>query len=117
VGVFWEDAMRKLAAARLSLARRLGLDRNELSRASDRIEAWLLLALIVAFVPLAVLTTSAVAQWVHDAGARAWRAKLSLRQVTAVLLPGGRRDKLVGYRFVLVLGASSLDRSRGDAYR
>jgi hypothetical protein len=80
--------MRKLAAARLSLARRLGLDGNELRRASDRIEAWLLLALIVAFVPLAVLTTSAVAHWVHDAGARAGRAELPLRQVTAVLLPG-----------------------------
>ncbi len=81
--------MRKLAARRLSLARWLGLDRNELRRASDRIEAWLLLALIVAFVPLAVLATSTAAHWVHNAGARALRAELPLRQVTAVLLPGG----------------------------
>lgn len=83
-----KDAMRKLAARRLSLARRLGLVRSELCRASDRIEAWFQLALIVAFIPLAVLATSTAAHWVHDASARASRAELPLRQVTAVLLPG-----------------------------
>lgn len=81
--------MRKLAASRAGLARRLGLDGNELRRASDRIEAWFLLALLVAFVPLAGVATSAAAHWVHDYGAREVRADLPLRQVTAVLLPGG----------------------------
>lgn len=79
--------MRKLAAWRGGLARWLGFDHNELRRTSDRIEAWLLLALIVAFVPLAVLATSNVARWVGDEGARQVRADLSLRPVTAVLLP------------------------------
>jgi hypothetical protein len=80
--------MCKPAAWQARLARRLGLDRNELRRMSDRIEAWLILALIVAFVPLAVLATSNVAQWVGDAGVRQLRADVSLRQVTAELLPG-----------------------------
>jgi hypothetical protein len=80
--------MRNLAAQRAWLARRLGLDGNELRRTSDRIEAWLLLALIVAFIPLAVLTTGAVVRSVDHYGARELRSGIPLRQVTAVLLPG-----------------------------
>jgi len=80
--------MRTLAGWRAWLARRLGLDHNELRRTSDRIEAWFLLVLIVAFVPVAVLATSAVARSVGDAGARQLRADVPLQQVTAVLLPG-----------------------------
>jgi hypothetical protein len=79
--------MRKPAEWRAGLARRLGLDHNELRRASDRIEAWLQLVLIVAFVPLAVLAASAVASSVDNAGAHELRAGVPLRQVTAVLLP------------------------------
>ena len=79
--------MRKPAARRAGLARRLGLDRNELRRASDRIEAWFMIVLVVAFVPLAVLATSAATRWVHDSGEQELRAELSLRQVTGVLLP------------------------------
>ena len=78
--------MRTPAAWRAGLARRLSLDHNELRRASDRIEAWFLITLIVAFIPLAVLATSAVARSVGDAGARQLRADVPLRQVTAVLL-------------------------------
>jgi hypothetical protein len=80
--------MRKPAARRAGLARRLGLDRNELRRASDLIEAWFVIVLVLAFVPLSVLATSAVAHWVHDSGKRELHAELSLRQVTGVLLPG-----------------------------
>jgi hypothetical protein len=80
--------MRKPAEWRAGLARRLGLDHNELRRTSDRLEAWLMLLLIVAFVPLAVLATSAVAHSVGNAGARELRPGVPLRQVTAVLLPG-----------------------------
>jgi hypothetical protein len=80
--------MRKPAAWRAGLARRLGLDHNELRRMSDRIEAWVLLVLILAFVPLAVLATSAVARSVDNAGMRELRPGAPLRQVAAVLLPG-----------------------------
>jgi hypothetical protein len=81
--------MRELAERRAGLARRLGLDGNKLRRTSDRIEAWFLLALMAAFVPLAILATSAAAHWVHNYGAREVHADLLFRQVTAVLLPGG----------------------------
>jgi hypothetical protein len=80
--------MRKSAEWRVGLARRLGLDHNELRRTSDRIEAWLSLVLIVAFVPLALLATGAVAHSVDSAGARELRPGVAPRQVTAVLLPG-----------------------------
>ncbi len=79
--------MRKPAVWRAGLARQLGLDHNELRRTSDRIEAWFLLVLIVAFVPLAVLATSAVARSVDNAGTHELRPGVPLRQVTAVLLP------------------------------
>jgi len=81
--------MRKPGIGRGGLARRLGLDGNELRRTSDRIEAWLQLALIVAFVPLALLAMSSVAHLVHEAGSRELRTGMQLRQVTAVLLPTG----------------------------
>jgi cytochrome c-type biogenesis protein CcmH/NrfG len=88
--------MRELAERRAGLARRLGLDGNELRRTSDRIEAWFLLALIVAFVPLAGVATSAAARWVHAYGAYEVRADQSLRQVTAVLLPGAAGSSPTG---------------------
>jgi hypothetical protein len=65
--------------------RRLALDRNELRRTSDRIEAWCALVLIIAFVPLTVLSACYAASWAHARGMKEQRAE-SLRQVTAVLL-------------------------------
>ena len=76
--------MRPAGARHAKLMRQLALDRNELRRTSDRIEAWCALALIVAFVPLAVLSAACAVHWVHDA-ARQQRDNAS-KQVTAVLV-------------------------------
>jgi hypothetical protein len=76
--------MRPVHARHAKLMRRLGLDRNELRRTSDRIEAWCALALIIAFVPLAVLSAACAVHWVHDA-VKEQRGN-ALKQVTAVLV-------------------------------
>lgn len=76
------------------LTRRLALDRNELRRTSDRIEAWAALALIVAFVPLAVLAAVCAVSWAHASAVKESRGE-PLKQVTAVLLhsaPAGNAD-------------------------
>lgn len=67
------------------LTRQLALDRNELRRASDRIEAWCALALMIAFVPLAILSATCAASWVHGDAAKHQHDQ-PLRQVTAVLV-------------------------------
>jgi hypothetical protein len=64
--------------------RRLALDRNELRRTSDRIEAWCALALIIAFVPLAVLSATYAVSWVHAGAVKEQHEPL--RQVTARLV-------------------------------
>ena len=76
--------MRQAQAWHGKLMRQLGLDRNELRRTSDRIEAWCTLALIVAFVPLAVLSAACAAHWVHDAVKQ--QRENAVKQVTAVLV-------------------------------
>jgi hypothetical protein len=78
--------MRTPDISRARLARVLAVDRNELRRASDRIEAWSRLALIIAFVPLAVLAALVAGRWVHDASARELRPGQQTREVTAVLV-------------------------------
>jgi len=77
--------MRSAQTWRARLVCRLALDRNALRRVSDRIESWFVLALIIAFVPLAALGAVWTAEWVHSSGAREVSAGSSLRQVTAVL--------------------------------
>jgi hypothetical protein len=77
--------MRMPDITRVRLARLLALDRNELRRASDRIEAWIRLVLVIAFVPLALVAALAAARWMHDAGASEVRAGQQVREVTAVL--------------------------------
>ncbi|HTX85870.1 MAG TPA: hypothetical protein VME44_27105 [Streptosporangiaceae bacterium] len=67
------------------LVRRFALDRNPLRRRSDRIEAWILLAMIVAFVPLTILTTVSAIHWAEQHGSRQ-RAEQHLQEVSAVLL-------------------------------
>ncbi len=76
--------MRPKDARHARLMRRLALDRNELRRTSDRIEAWCVIALIIAFVPLAVLSAACAVHWVHDAVKE--QRQSALRQVTAVLV-------------------------------
>jgi hypothetical protein len=85
--------MRPAGMRCAQLMRKLALDRNELRRTSDRIEAWCALALIIAFVPLAVLAAASAVSCVHAAALTTQRAQL--RQVTAVLVrpaPSGNRD-------------------------
>jgi hypothetical protein len=77
--------MRPADARCAHLMRRLALDHNELRRPSDRIEGWCALALIIAFVPLAVLSAAFAAGWVHASAVREQRAN-PVRQVTAVLV-------------------------------
>ncbi len=76
--------MRRAGARCTRLMRRLALDRNELRRTSDRIEGWCTLALIIAFVPLAVLSASAAVSLVHAGLVKQQREPL--RQVTATLV-------------------------------
>jgi hypothetical protein len=77
--------MRPAGVRFAQLTRRFALDRNELRRTSDRIEAWSALALIIAFVPLAVLSAACAVSLVRESAVTAQRAG-TLRQVTAVLL-------------------------------
>lgn len=70
---------------RTRLVRRFALDRNPLRRKSDRIEAWILLAMTVAFVPLTILTAVGASRWVQQSGSGE-RAGQPLREVGAVLL-------------------------------
>jgi len=67
------------------LIRRFALDRNPLRRRSDRIEAWLLLAMTVASVPLTILTAIGASHWAEQYGSRSDGGQ-RLQQVRAVLL-------------------------------
>ncbi len=77
--------MRKPYTRRAGLVHVFALDRNELRRWSDRIEAWFLLALIIAFVPLAAIAAVSAVRWVHADGTRELDADLRLSRVSAVL--------------------------------
>jgi hypothetical protein len=67
------------------LARRFALDRNQLRRKSDRIEAWILRTMAVAFLPLTILTAVGVSHWAEHSGSHE-HAGQRLREVSAVLL-------------------------------
>jgi hypothetical protein len=67
------------------LSRRLGSDHNPLRRRLDRAEAWLVLAVIAAFLIMSPLVAGAVAQWVHSDNAAARLVQRSWHQVPAVL--------------------------------
>jgi hypothetical protein len=68
------------------LTRRLRDDHNPLRRRSDRVEAWLLPAVLAAFVVLAPLVAAATIWLVHAANAADTRAQQALHPVPAVLL-------------------------------
>jgi hypothetical protein len=76
--------MRSAHARHAALMRQFALDRNELRRTSDRIESWCALALIIAFIPLAVLSAACAVHWVHDAVNK--QRDNPVEQVTAVLV-------------------------------
>jgi hypothetical protein len=50
------------------LARTLGLDRNPLRRASDRVEAWIRVGLLAGFLLAGPIAAQAAAGWAHQAG-------------------------------------------------
>jgi hypothetical protein len=68
------------------LTRRLRDDHNPLRRRSDRIEAWLLPAVLAAFLVLAPLVAAVTIWQVHAANAADARAQQFLHPVPAVLL-------------------------------
>jgi hypothetical protein len=78
--------MRKRYTRRARLIHLFALDRNELRRWSDRIEAWFLLGLMITFVPLAAIAAISAARWVQADGTRELGAELRLTQVSAVLV-------------------------------
>jgi hypothetical protein len=67
------------------LVRSLGLDRNSLRRTSDKLEAYLRLAMIIAFVPLAVLISCYAAHVIRETGLREQHTEKP-RQVIATVL-------------------------------
>jgi hypothetical protein len=68
------------------LSRRLGSDHNPLRRRSDLIEAWLLPAVIAAFLVLSVPVMIAATWWTHAGDTAARHTERSWHQVPAVLL-------------------------------
>jgi hypothetical protein len=85
--------MRK-PTRRARLVHKFALDRNELRRRSDRIEAWFLLALVITFVPLASVAAISAVRWMHADGVRQHGAEPRVTQVAAVLV----RDAPAGYK-------------------
>jgi hypothetical protein len=72
-----------------SLARRLGLDRNPLRRGSDRAEAWIRIALVLAFLICAPLAFWAAESWADSTAPTAAHAQQAgEHRVPATLLQG-----------------------------
>jgi hypothetical protein len=70
-----------------SLARRIGLDRSPLRRGTDRVEAWIRIALVLAFVIAAPLAGWGAARWAESVAPSAAHAQLAgEHRVTATLL-------------------------------
>jgi hypothetical protein len=82
-----------------SLARRLGLDHNPLRRGTDRAEAWIRIALVLAFLIGAPLAGWGTGRWAGSVAPTAAHAQQAgEHQVTATLLhkvPGGPDDGLL----------------------
>jgi hypothetical protein len=68
------------------VARRLGFDHNPLRRRLDLIDAWLLPAVVAAFLILGPLVAGGVGLWVHADNAAAQRAQRAWHEVRAVVL-------------------------------
>jgi hypothetical protein len=81
-----EGVMRKSDTWRARLVHIFALDRNELRRRSDRIEAWFVLGLMITFVPLAAVAAIGAARAVQADGTRELGTDLRLTQATAVLV-------------------------------
>jgi hypothetical protein len=85
--------MQISASLTASLARRLGLDRNPLRRGTDRAEAWIRIALVLAFLIGAPLAGWGAGRWAGSVAPTAAHAQQAgEHRVTATLLynvPGG----------------------------
>ena len=80
---------RRLGAA---LARWMGLDANPLRRRTDRVETWVRLALVLAFLVASPLAALGLGRLTSEVSASAARAQAATeRQVTAVLLKRASR--------------------------
>ena len=72
-----------------SLARRLGLDRNPLRRGTDRVEAWIRIALVLAFLIAAPLAIWGTARWAGSVAPSAAHAQQAgEHRVPVTLLQG-----------------------------
>jgi len=72
-----------------SLARRLGLDRNPLRRGTDRVEAWIRIALVLAFLIGAPLAFSSAGRWARSVAPTAAHAQQAgEHRVRATVLQG-----------------------------
>lgn len=76
------------------LLRRIGSDPNPLRRTSERIQARVVLLVIVSYVPLAMVAAGYAGHWTREAGVRAQHAPHP-RQVAAEVLTSARATKLV----------------------
>jgi hypothetical protein len=74
------------------LLRWIGCDLNPLRRTTERIEAWVVLLVIIGYVPLAMVAAGYAGHWARAAGVRAQHAPLP-RQVAAVVLAGAGATK------------------------
>lgn len=88
-----------------SFARRLGLDRNPLRRGTDRAEAWLRIALVLAFLIGAPLAAWGAGSWAESVAPTAAHLQLAGgHRVPATLLRGvpGNPDQWFTVRFAWV---------------
>jgi hypothetical protein len=88
-----------------SLARRLGLDRNPLRRSTDRAEAWIRIALVLAFLIGAPLAAWGAGSWAESVAPTAAHLRLAgEHRVPATLLRSvpGNPDQWFTVRFAWV---------------
>jgi hypothetical protein len=88
-----------------ALARRMGLEANPLRRGSDRLEAWIRIGLVLAFLAGAPVAGLEAARWAQSSADRAATAQqASVRSVPATLLGTVRGASGYPYRTAMDLG-------------
>lgn len=73
------------------VARRLGLDGNELRRPVDRVRAWVTVGAVLLFLGCVPLVTRPVMTAVHDSAVRTARAQARHRHPVGAVVPHGAR--------------------------
>jgi hypothetical protein len=88
-----------------SLTRRIGLDTNPLRRGSDRLEAWIRVGLVVAFLAGAPIAGLEAARWAQSSADRAATAQqASVHSVPATVLRNVPGASAYPYRTTMDLG-------------